>query len=133
MSIVADTASTVIPTGTWSIDPAHSTVEFRITHMGLATVQGRAARVTGTIEGGEELSVEGTLTTRGVTKPVTLRGRVAEAGIDPWGSERIGIELATTVDRTAWALDWNAPLPGGGFLLPNDVRLTASFQAVRAG
>jgi polyisoprenoid-binding protein YceI len=182
MSIVADTSTTVIPTGTWSIDPAHSAVEFHIKHLGLATVKGRAPVVGGTIEGGEQPSIQGTvavsrittfdenrdghlqspeffdverypelsfesteiefrgddlvvegeLTVKGLTKPVTLHGTFVGSGVDPWGNDRIGIDLETTVDRTDWGLDWNAPIPGGGFLLPNDVKLTATFSAVKA-
>ena len=182
MSILADTSATVIPAGTWSIDPAHSAVEFHIKHLGLSTVKGRAPVVGGTIEGGEQpsirgtvgiasittfdenrdghlqspeffdverhpeltfestevefsgddLAVEGELTIKGITKPVTLRGTFVGSGVDPWGNDRIGIDLEGTVDRMDWGLSWNAPLPGGGFLLPNNVRLTATFSAVRA-
>lgn len=182
MSIVADTSATVIPTGTWAIDPAHSAVEFHIKHLGLATVKGRAPVVSGTIEGGERPSIQGTvtvssittfdenrdghlqspeffdverhpelafestevefsgddldvdgeLTIKGITKPVTLRGTFVGSGVDPWGNERIGIDLEGTVDRAEWKLSWNTPIPGGGFLLPNDVRLTATFSAVKA-
>lgn len=81
---------------------------------------------------GEELVVGGDLTIRGVTKPVVLTGEYVGEGTDPWGNERIGLELTTTVDRTDFGLVWNAPLPGGGFLLPNDVVLTAIFAAVKA-
>jgi polyisoprenoid-binding protein YceI len=80
---------------------------------------------------GSELVVQGDLTIKGVTKPVELRGSYAGSDTDPWGSERIGLELEGTVDRTAFGLEWNAPLPGGGFLLPNDVALKATFAAVR--
>ena len=51
---------------------------------------------------------------------------------DPWGNERIGLDLTGTIDRTAFDLRWNAPLPGGGLLLADDVRLEASFSAVKA-
>ena len=81
---------------------------------------------------GEELVVEGALTIKGVTKPVTLTGRFVGARADPYGNDRIGLELAGTVDRTEFGLNWNAPLPGGGFLLPNDVVLKAHLAAVRA-
>lgn len=83
-------------------------------------------------EAGDELVVEGELTIKGTTKPVTLRGRYVGAAADPWGNDRVGLELETTVDRTEFGLTWNAPLPGGGFLLPNDVVLKATFTAVRA-
>jgi polyisoprenoid-binding protein YceI len=47
------------------------------------------------------------------------------------GNERIVVELETTIDRTDFGVDWNAPVPGGGLMLPNDVLLTATFAAVR--
>jgi polyisoprenoid-binding protein YceI len=181
MSALAE-QTTTIPTGRWSIDPAHSSVEFQVKHLGIATVKGRAPVVRGTVEGGESPSVEGTvdvtsfttfdetrdghlqspdffdaqrypelrfestgidtrgeellvtgdLTIKGVTKPVKLRGSFAGSGVDPWGNERIGLDLEGTIDRSDWGVSWNAPLPGGGFLLPDTVKLTASFSAVKA-
>jgi polyisoprenoid-binding protein YceI len=81
---------------------------------------------------GDELVVEGNLTIKGVTRPVVLTGTYVGEGADPWGNDRIGLELETTVDRTDFRLEWNAPLPGGGFLLPNEVTLKATFAAVKA-
>ena len=81
---------------------------------------------------GDELVVEGDLTIRGVTKPVVLTGSFVGEAADPSGNDRIGLELETTVDRTDFGLKWNAPLPGGGFLLPNEVVLKAVFAAVKA-
>jgi polyisoprenoid-binding protein YceI len=81
---------------------------------------------------GDRLVVDGELTIKGTTKPVRLEGRYVGAGSDPWGNDRIGVELEGTVDRTDFGLEWNAPLPGGGFLLPNEVGLKATFAAVRA-
>ena len=84
------------------------------------------------VEGdGDELVARGDLTIKGVTRPVELRGTYAGSDQDPWGNERIGLELAGTVDRTEFGLEWNAPLPGGGLLLPNEVVLKATFAAVR--
>jgi polyisoprenoid-binding protein YceI len=81
---------------------------------------------------GEELVVEGDLTIKGITKPVELRGEYVATAVDVSGNDRIGIELAGTVDRTEFGLNWNAPLPGGGFMLPDEVLLRATFAAVRA-
>jgi polyisoprenoid-binding protein YceI len=78
-----------------------------------------------------ELVVHGDLTIKGATRSVELRGSFLGSGVDPYGSERIGIELAGVVDRTEFGLVWNAPLPGGGFLLPNEVALRATFAAAR--
>jgi polyisoprenoid-binding protein YceI len=81
---------------------------------------------------GEEVEVEGELTVRGNVLPVALRGTIAGPTADPYGGERIGIVLATVVDRRSLGVDWNAPLPGGGDAIGWDVRLTASLQLVRA-
>jgi polyisoprenoid-binding protein YceI len=181
MSILAESPVTVIPSGTWSIDPSWSALEFEVRKLGLVTVKGRVPGFSGAITGGETpavvgtvdatsittfeadrdahlqspdffdtqrypelrfastsveasgegIVVQGNLTIKDVTQPVDLRGTLSGPENDPWGNERIGLELSTTIDRTAFGLEWNAPLPGGGFLLPNDVALKASFAATR--
>jgi polyisoprenoid-binding protein YceI len=181
MSIVADSPVTVIPEGTWSIDPVWSTLEFEVRKIGLIPIKGRVPGFAGTIEGGDSPSIDGTvdaasittfdetrdghlqspdffdverypelrfestgieledgnlvvkgdLTIKGTTRPVELTGTVLGVGADAYGNDRIGLELETTVDRTDFGLKWNAPLPGGGFLLPNAVTLRAIFAAVR--
>jgi polyisoprenoid-binding protein YceI len=75
---------------------------------------------------------EGELTLKGVTKPVTLEGTVTGPVTDPYGNERYGLALITVVDRTEFDLNWNAPLPGGGFALANDVTITADLSLVKA-
>ena len=67
MSILAENPVTAIPAGTWQIDPAHSSVEFEIRHLGLAKVKGRAPIVEGTIVGGAEPSVQGTVDVSSIT------------------------------------------------------------------
>jgi polyisoprenoid-binding protein YceI len=81
---------------------------------------------------GGELVVHGELTIKDETRPVELRGSFAGSGVDPMGNDRIVLELSGTIDRTDFGLNWNAPLPGGGLLLPNEVLLTGTFAAVRA-
>lgn len=182
MTILADSPAAVIPAGTWTIDPAWSSLEFEVRKLGLVTIKGRAPGLAGRIGGGDAPSLEGTvdatsittfdgdrdahvhspeffdtgrypelrfastsvvrngdglvvhgeLTIKDVTQPVELRGELVGPATDPWGSERIGLELSGTVDRTSFGLNWNAPVPGGGFLLPDDVVLRATFAAVRA-
>lgn len=39
---------------TWTIDPSHTTVEFAVRHMGIATVKGRFKQVAGTVETSED-------------------------------------------------------------------------------
>ena len=80
----------------------------------------------------DAVRVRGDLTIKGTTKPVELEGRFLGSGPDLAGNQRIGLELEGTIDRTEFGLEWNAPLPGGGLLLPNDVTLRATFAAVQA-
>ena len=75
---------------------------------------------------------EGQLTIKGVTHPATLEGTITGPVTDPYGNERYGLALTTVVDRTAFGLNWNAPLPGGGFALANDVTLKADLSLVKA-
>jgi polyisoprenoid-binding protein YceI len=46
----------IIPPGTWRVDPAHSSVQFAVKHMGIATVRGKFTRFEGTLEVGEDLA-----------------------------------------------------------------------------
>ncbi len=78
------------------------------------------------------VTLEGDLTIKGITKPVTARGRYVDVTADPAGGERIGLRLETTVDRREFGLEWNAPLPKGGLVLGNDVTLTVALELVRA-
>jgi polyisoprenoid-binding protein YceI len=48
--------TTAVPTGTWNVDPAHSTVGFSVKHMGIATVRGHFAAFEGSIVIGDDLA-----------------------------------------------------------------------------
>jgi len=78
------------------------------------------------------VTLEGELTIKGITQPVTAHGRYVHVEADMGGGERIGLALETTVDRREFGLEWNAPLPKGGFVLGNDVTLTVALELVRA-
>jgi polyisoprenoid-binding protein YceI len=80
---------------------------------------------------GDEVVVRGGITIRGVEKPVEVRGTISEPITDYTGRERIGLRLETTVDRTEFGVDWNAPLPDGNQALQNDVSLAAELYLVK--
>ena len=77
-------------------------------------------------------TLEGELTIKGITKPITARGRFAHVEADMGGGERIGLALEATVDRREFGLEWNSPLPKGGFVLGNDVTLQVALELVAA-
>jgi polyisoprenoid-binding protein YceI len=83
--------------------------------------------------GAEELSVEGDLTIRGVTRKVrfAVEGPTPPAK-DPWGNTRIGISASTKINRKDFGLTWNTALETGGILVGDDVTITLDAQFVKA-
>jgi polyisoprenoid-binding protein YceI len=73
----------------------------------------------------------GELTIKGVTHPVKLTGSISEPNVDPFGRERVGVKLETTIDRNAFGIVWNAPNQGGGNYLGDDVKLIAELAFVK--
>jgi polyisoprenoid-binding protein YceI len=80
-------------------------------------------------EGGE-LEVEGDLQIKDRTHRVLARGSVSGPHVDIAGNERLGVQLETSVDRREFGLEWNAPLPKGGFALENEVKLDVQLELV---
>ena len=59
MSVIESTKEQLTSNSTWSIDPAHSTIEFRVKHMVIQTVRGRFRDFEGTLVAGDEPSIVG--------------------------------------------------------------------------
>jgi polyisoprenoid-binding protein YceI len=81
---------------------------------------------------GDSLEIDGQLQIRGESKPVTLKGTAGQESQDAYGQTRFNLELATTIDRTQFGVNWNTPLPNGEQALANDVKLTAELYLVKA-
>ena len=78
------------------------------------------------------LIVDGELTIKGNTRPIEARGTITEPHVTFGDVEKVGIELEAIVDRTEYGLDWNAPLPKGGFALANEVKLIVELELAAA-
>jgi polyisoprenoid-binding protein YceI len=81
---------------------------------------------------GSDVTIEGTLEVKGNRAPVTLTGAITGPVEDPFGLTKLGVSLKGVVDRNELGLGWNAPLPGGGSILGDEVTLTASLVFVGA-
>lgn len=77
---------------------------------------------------GEQLVLDGKLTIKDHTQPVQARGTITDPIETLYGAVKIGITLETIIDRTAYGLNWNAPLPKGGMALANDVKLALELE-----
>jgi polyisoprenoid-binding protein YceI len=170
-------------TGTWSVDPTHSSVEFQVKHLGIATVRGAFRDFAGTLEldgdtptvygtvktvsvdtnepqrddhlrspdffhaeehpelsyrstairriDDDTLEIDGDLTMRGVTKPITLRAEIQGFEQDPWGNERVGLEVTGKLSRGEWGMTFNQVLGSGNMLVSDKVKLHLDISAVK--
>ena len=91
----------------------------------------RSTRVRAT--GKDELTVEGDLSIRGVTRKVTfeVEGPTPPAK-DPWGNTRVAVSATTKINRKDFGLTWNAALETGGILVGDEVTITLDVQFVKA-
>jgi len=76
--------------------------------------------------------VDGDLTIRGVTRPVTLACEFEGGVVDPWGEERIAFTGSTQINREDWGMTWNVPMDGSKLLVSKDIKIVIDVQAVRA-
>lgn len=174
---VLEATEQLVPAGVWTADPSHSTVEFAVRHMMIATVKGQFSDFEARLEGGESPRLAGSirvasvdtrdesrdahlrspeffdaerypearleavrlepgrivgeLALRGVTGEVAFAARFTGVVTDPWGNERLGLDLEGEIDRAEFGLTWNPPAPGGGVLVDGRVKLAASFSFVK--
>lgn len=171
---------------TWSIDPAHSHVEFAVRHLMISTVKGRFAEFTGTVEvdptdltsaklnvtintasldtrttdrdnhlrsadffdvanhptityvskrvekRGDDYTVIGDLTIRGVIREVPLTVTLTGQAKDPWGNQKMAFEATAKINRTDFGLTWNAALEAGGVLVGEEVKISIDVQLLAA-
>lgn len=169
----------------FDVDPAHSTIEFKVRHLGFSKVTGRFTRFDAHFEfdpgdleslraevtidassvdtgdakrdehlrsadffevdtypeirfrssrvkdiDGRNLTLEGEMTIRDVTRTVELKGQYLGEAADPWGGRRVAFEGKTKIDRKEFGLTWNQMLETGGVLVGNDVEIMIDVQGV---
>jgi polyisoprenoid-binding protein YceI len=182
---MSTTTATALPTGTWTVDPAHSKVGFAVKHMGIATVRGEFTEFEGTLEIAEDLSsakaygtvkaqsvdtnepqrddhlrspdffdvaqfpelrfestsiealddeefrITGKLTIHGVTNDVVLHADLQGTDIDPWGNERVGLEVTGQLSRGDYGMKFNQALGSGNMLVADRVKLALDISGVK--
>lgn len=182
---MATRTASVIPTGTWVVDASHSSVQFAVKHMGIATVRGKFTEFEGTLVIGEDLAsssvhgsvavatintdeeqrdahlrsadffnvnefpqitfastrveaidddssnVVGNLTMHGITREVKLKAVVEGTDVDPWGNERVGLEVAGVLKRSDFDMKFNQALGSGNMLVGDKVNISLDISAVK--
>jgi len=182
---MSTTTATALPTGTWTVDPAHSKVGFAVKHMGIATVRGEFTEFEGSLEIADDLSsakaygtvraqsvdtnepqrddhlrspdffdvaqfpeirfestsiealddeefrITGKLTIHGETNDIVLHAALEGTDIDPWGNERVGLEVTGQLSRGDYGMKFNQALGSGNMLVADKVKLALDISAVK--
>jgi polyisoprenoid-binding protein YceI len=176
---MSTTIAVGVPTGTYEIDPIHSSFGFAVGHNGVSRFRGQFESVAATLSDGVltgsasvdsvktpipplkdhltgpeffdaanaptidfrsseirvgedgNAQIDGELTIRGVTKPVSATGRIVE-GLGLTGAEVVGVDLHAKIDRRDYGLNWQAPLPNGKNALDWDVTLDVQLEFTKA-
>ena len=81
--------------------------------------------------GKDKFNVDGTLTIHGVSKPVTLPVEFGGFAKDPWGNDKAGFTVETTLNRKDYGLVWNKTLDQGGYLLGDDVKIVINLETIK--
>ena len=169
----------------WNLDPAHTSIEFAVRHMMIATVKGtlnlkegyvetdetgkplkvearldaksihtgvpdrdnhlrspdfldverypeivfRSERITPLGEG--RYRVEGEVTIRGVTRPLSFEVETYGPAKDPWGNERIAAHFEGKLNRKDFGLNWNAAIEMGGVVVGDAVEITLEVELTK--
>ena len=181
------TTATIAPTGTWTVDAAHSKVGFAVKHLGIATVRGEFKEFEGTLEIGDDLAssrafgtvktasidtgesarddhlrspdffnaeanaeitfestsieqvdedmlkVTGRLTINGITNEETFHAELQGTETDPWGNDRVGLEVTGQLNRGDYDMKFNQVLGSGNTLVSDKVKIAIDVSAVKAG
>ena len=78
---------------------------------------------------GEHFLVDGELTLRGITKPVTLTVETPAFGPNPHGGTKAGFSASADINRTDFGVSYNGPIPGGGVALGEKVQIVLDIEA----
>ncbi len=79
---------------------------------------------------GDDFTIVGDLTLRGVTQPVILTGVFGGILTDDYGNTKAGASASTTINRHDFGVSWNSALEAGGMTLGDDVTISIDLQVV---
>jgi polyisoprenoid-binding protein YceI len=102
---------------------------FEIEKHPVLTFKSTAVRPTG----GTSFELDGDLTIKGITRPVTLSGEFLGWGPNMEGKPMFAASAKTTIDREDWEMTWNMAVETGGFLVGKRVDLEIEVEAHRVG
>jgi polyisoprenoid-binding protein YceI len=140
MSAVA--SKTVLPAGTWAVDPVHSTIGFQVTDTSemFSTIVGRFTAYQGGIEGGDAPTLAGTIDVESVKtdndqRDAHLRSpdffdaenypeiRFRSTAVEPTGEDTFRVRGELTIKDTPFEIELDGNVRGVGTGKAGDERL----------
>jgi polyisoprenoid-binding protein YceI len=87
---------------------------------------------TGIRPDGSDFLLDGDLTLKGVTKPVTFKLEISGFGPDAYGGTRAGFSATTEINRMDYGVTFNGPIPGvpGGVAVSEKVTISLEIEGV---
>ena len=87
-------------------------------------------RSTSVATDGADWTIEGDLTIKGITKPVTLALELNGFGPDAYGGTRAGFSAKTEISRKAYGVDIDMQMDGGGVVVGDKISVELEIEAV---
>jgi polyisoprenoid-binding protein YceI len=132
----------VIPAGTWSIDPVHTTIGFQVTDTSdlFSSINGRFTEFEGRLQGGEQPSIAGTLRVDSLRTDNEQRDahlispdfleaskhpeiRFESTSVEPFGDDRFALRGSLLVKDQPFDVELQGRLRGQGTGKAGDERL----------
>lgn len=80
---------------------------------------------------GNDYKLNGDLTIKGTTKPVTLSVEFGGIVVDPYGQTKAGFTVDGKISRKEFGLVWNAVTEAGQVVVGDDIKVHCEIQLVK--
>ena len=78
---------------------------------------------------GDGFFIEGDLTVKDMTKPVVLWATTPQFGASADGGMSVGVSAHTVIRRSEFGVDFNLAIPGGGWMIGDDIEVILEVEA----
>lgn len=83
-------------------------------------------------EGNDDTAkLQGDLTIKGITKPVTLNVEYGGTVIDPYGQTKAGFTVTGKISRKEFGLTWNGVTETGGVVVSDEIKIHTEIQLIK--
>ncbi|MDB5119408.1 MAG: YceI family protein [Sphingobacteriales bacterium] len=82
-------------------------------------------------DGGDDVKLQGDLTIRGITKPVSLNVEFGGIVVDPYGQTKAGFAIDGKISRKEFGLTWGAVTEAGSVVVGDEIKIHAEVQVIK--